>query len=188
MGRMSYSLGICIVFSLGLLFSQNSNAADFTVKSSSITSGEVISTAQVYNGFGCTGKNISPDLEWSNPPPNTKSFAVTVFDPDAPTGSGWWHWVVFNIPPSVKNLPADAGEIKAKLMPKGATQSKTDFGTFGYGGPCPPKGDKPHHYYFRVYALKATLPLTSSTPAAQVGYYINQNKLAEAELIGVYSR
>jgi len=163
-------------------------ADDFMLKSSAITSGKSISNEQVFNGFGCTGSNISPDLFWSHAPPNTKAYAVTVFDPDAPTGSGWWHWVVFNIPSAEKGLPLNAGDPKAGLMPKGAIQSKTDFGTTAYGGPCPPIGDKLHHYHFRVYALKNTVPLTADTPAAQVAYYINLNKLAEAELVATFGR
>jgi Raf kinase inhibitor-like YbhB/YbcL family protein len=178
------------VFTIGAfcMLTCNLHAADFALKSSVVKPGEALGSAQVFNGFGCSGKNISPDLEWSNPPPETKSYAITMYDPDAPTGSGWWHWVVFNIPPHVNKLPSNAGIPSSKLLPKNVIQSKTDFGKEGYGGPCPPEGDKPHRYYIRIYALKDRLPLNASTPAAQVGYYINKNKLAEAEIMGTYQR
>jgi Raf kinase inhibitor-like YbhB/YbcL family protein len=160
---------------------------EFTLSSPSIKKGASLSMEQVFNSFGCTGKNISPQLEWTDPPAGTQSFAITMYDPDAPTGSGWWHWVVFNIPSNIRKLEAGAGQLNSKHMPKGAIQSRTDFGKPGYGGPCPPPGPE-HHYYFRVYALKDKLNLKADTPAAQVGYYIGQNKLAEAELMGIFKR
>jgi len=144
-----------------------------TLKSSALQPNGLISSQQVFNGFGCKGKNISPDLEWNNPPAGTQSFAITVYDPDAPTGSGWWLWIVFNIPSEVRKLELGAGKLKSSLLPKQAIQSQTDFGQPGYGGPCPPEGDQPHHYHFRIYALKENLPLKANTPAAQVGFYIS---------------
>jgi Raf kinase inhibitor-like YbhB/YbcL family protein len=181
----------CHAISVGILaltFCSPLSAGEFSLKSSTLKSGAPIPFDQVFNGFGCSGKNISPDLEWSNPPSGTKSFAVTVYDPDAPTGSGWWHWIIFNIPSQVRKLDLNSGQSKSKTLPKGAIQSKTDFGKAGYGGPCPPAGDKPHRYFFRVYALKDILPLTPETPGAQVGYYINQNKLGVAELMVTYQK
>src|SRR5262245_41892497 len=86
-------------------------------------------------------------------PITKESFAVTLYDPDAPTGSGWWHWVVYNIPGSTTSLPAGAGDPSSGLLPAGAAQGNTDFGTPGYGGPCPPQGDKPHRYIVTVFAL-----------------------------------
>src|SRR6266571_4858543 len=106
--------------------------------------GATIAEAQVFKGFGCEGKNVSPSLAWRNAPAGTKSFAITVYDPDAPTGSGWWHWIVFDIPADVTSLPAGVGNPASGQTPKGAVQSKNDFGKPGYGGPCPPQGDKPH--------------------------------------------
>src|SRR5579884_4213352 len=128
-------------------------AAEFHLTSPTIKDKGTIGNEQVFNGFGCKGGNVSPELHWEHAPKDTKSFAVTVYDPDAPTGSGWWHWVIFNIPPGTTSLPKDAGDVKKKLMPKGAIQSRTDFGADGYGGPCPPKGDKPHHYQITVFAV-----------------------------------
>ena len=94
---------------------------------------------QVYNGFGCTGKNLSPQLSWDKAPSGTKSFAITAYDPDAPTGSGWWHWIAFNIPASVNSLDSGAS---GNSMPAGTVESRTDYGSTGFGGACPPVGDK----------------------------------------------
>src|SRR6185437_6064799 len=118
----------------------------------------------------------------------TKSFALLVHDPDAPTRSGWWHWVVYNIPADVTSLPAGAGDPKSNLMPATAVQGRTDFGTSGYGGPCPPPG-KPHHYYFRLYALKvAKLDVPADATAAFIGFNVNANSLGKAQLLGLYGR
>jgi Raf kinase inhibitor-like YbhB/YbcL family protein len=163
-------------------------AARLTLTSPQISQGKTISTEQVFNGFGCSGKNISPALSWSGAPAGTKSFALMVHDPDAPTGSGFWHWVVYDIPADTKSLPANAGDASKKLMPAGAVQARTDFGTPGYGGPCPPPG-KPHHYHFRLYALKVSkLAVPADASAALIGFNVNANKLAEADLVGLYGR
>ena len=132
-------------------------AADspFKLLSSVIVPNSSLGADQIYGGFGCTGRNISPPLIWSGAPEGTQSFALTMYDPDAPTGSGWWHWVVYDIPASVTVLDAGAGNSDGKL-PLGAVQGRTDYGTAGYGGPCPPKGDKPHRYILTVYALKTS--------------------------------
>lgn len=158
------------------------NAEEFTLASKTFASGARMQPAQLYSGFGCSGDNISPELHWRGAPPGTRSFALTVHDPDAPTGSGWWHWIVFNIPADMNSLPEGAGDPKSGLIPE-AIQSRTDFGSPGYGGACPPEGHGDHRYQFRIYALKVEqLPLDENSPAAMVGYYINANKLAEAKL------
>jgi Raf kinase inhibitor-like YbhB/YbcL family protein len=142
----------------------------------------------VFKGFGCEGGNVSPALAWKNAPAGTKSFAVTVYDPDAPTGSGWWHWVVFNIPADVTSLPLGAGNPAGGQTPKNAVQS-TDFGKPGYGGPCPPKGDKPHRYIFTVYALKADkIDADENASGALVGFMLNANKLGKASFTATYGR
>lgn len=147
-----------------------------------------VAANHIFNGFGCTGANVSPELSWANAPAGTKSFAITMYDPDAPTGSGWWHWVMVNIPANTTNLKGGAGSKGGKL-PHGALQTRTDFGTTGYGGPCPPPGHGDHHYKITVYALKvAKLPVKADTPAAQVGYNIIANELARSTVEANYSR
>src|SRR2546423_4500496 len=146
-----------------------------------------ITAATVFNGMGCTGQNTSPALNWSNPPAGTKSFAITAYDPDAPTGSGWWHWVMYNIPATATGLSAGAGN--GRDAPRGSQEGNTDFGTKGYGGPCPPAGDKPHHYHFTVFALKVDkLDVPGNATAAMIGYNLNANKLATARVTGLYAR
>jgi len=138
-------------------------------------------------GFGCSGGNKSPELSWSGAPDGTRSFALTVYDPDAPTGSGFWHWVVVNIPPTVTELPMDAGNPRANLLPAGATQVRTDFGMPGYGGPCPPMGDHAHRYFFTVFAVSQDhLQVDSTTTAAVVGFMLHFNTLDKADLMGLY--
>ncbi|MEW8563185.1 MAG: YbhB/YbcL family Raf kinase inhibitor-like protein [Candidatus Thiodiazotropha sp.] len=165
------------------------SAGGFSLTSPQLQAGGHIVNEQVFNSFGCQGDNISPSLHWTNPPAGTKSFAVTVYDPDAPTGSGWWHWVVFNIPSDVRSLPKGAGGSRSGAMPADSVQSRTDFGKPGYGGPCPPAGDKAHRYQFTVYALKTDkLPLDESAPAAMVGFYLHQNLLEKVVLEADYGR
>lgn len=140
-------------------------------------------------GFGCGGGNTSPQMKWEGAPAGTKSFALTCFDPDAPTGSGFWHWVVVNIPPGVAELPLGAGNPASGKLPAGALQVRTDFGKPGYGGPCPPEGDHPHRYVFTIHAVSMDqLPVTADTAAAVVGFYLNFNTLAKGSLMGLYKR
>jgi len=166
-------------------------AQSMTLTSPDIKEGGTIANEQVLNGFGCKGDSISPALSWSGAPSATKSFAISMFDPDAPTGSGFWHWVVFNIPPGTTSLPKGAGNVKKKLMPKSAVQSRTDLSTDGYGGPCPPAGDPPHHYQITVFAVDvAKLPFAKNdnASAALVGFDLHFHTLAKATLTGVYGR
>lgn len=161
----------------------------FNMSSPDFKAGHTLAPAQVLKGFGCAGGNISPALSWQGAPTGTQSFAITAYDPDAPTGSGWWHWVIFNIPASTTNLSANAGNLNSKLAPAGSIQSRTDFGGPGYGGPCPPVGDSAHRYQFTVYALNVErLPLDANASGALVGFYLNQHALGRATLEGRYSR
>lgn len=161
-------------------------AGGFEVHSETLKSGH-FDNAQVFNGFGCSGGNVSPQIKWSGAPAGTKSFAVTIYDPDAPTGSGWWHWVVVNLPASTSELPLGAGSEPGKL-PAGTVQVKTDFGKPGYGGPCPPLGQK-HRYRITVHALKVEkLDIGADAPAAQAGFMINANSLGKATLTATYGR
>jgi Raf kinase inhibitor-like YbhB/YbcL family protein len=114
---------------------------------------------------------------------------VTVYDPDAPTGSGWWHWVLYNVPATVTALPPGAGDPRSALAPAGSVQGTTDFGTAGYGGPCPPVGDGPHRYVFTVHALKVErLELPETATAAFVGFSVHANRLASASFTARYGR
>ena len=163
-------------------------APKLTLTSPDLKPGARLTAKQVFNGFGCSGQNVSPALAWSNAPAGTKSFAVTMYDPDAPTGSGWWHWVVYNIPATAKGLPEGAGDPAKRLAPAGSVQGNTDFGAPGYGGPCPPPG-KPHRYILTVYALKTEkIDVPANATAAMVGFNLNGNLLAKATLTGMYGR
>jgi len=161
----------------------------FKVTSADFKNGGTLPMAQVFNSFGCSGGNQSPALQWSGAPAGTKSFAVTIYDPDAPTGSGWWHWIVFNIPATVTSLSVNAGAANSPALPPAAIEGRSDFGVSHYGGPCPPVGDRPHHYQVTVYALKLDkLPLDSGASGAMVGYYLHFNTIAKARLVGRYGR
>jgi hypothetical protein len=172
-----------------MLASLGAHAADFTLASPTIAPGTRLGSAQVFNGFGCTGQNISPALKWSGAPAGTKSYAVTVYDPDAPTGSGWWHWVVYNLPANVTELPEGAGAAGNANLPAGAAQGRTDFGTTAFGGACPPVGDAPHRYVFTVHALKVEkLELPADATAALIGYMLHANGLGKASFTALYGR
>lgn len=162
-------------------------AQTFTLKSNEI--GGQSTKKQEFNGFGCSGENVSPQLSWANAPEGTKSYAITMYDPDAPTGSGFWHWVVFDIPSNINELVSKAGNVSLNLAPKGAIQSKTDYGTNGYGGPCPPVGHGFHQYIFTIHALKVDkLGLDANTNPAIVGFYLWQNTLAKSSIVMYYNR
>lgn len=161
-----------------------------TLTSADFEDGDYLDAAHVLAeeyGFGCAGGNRSPHLAWTGAPEGTQSFAVTCYDPDAPTGSGFWHWVVVNIPADAAELAAGAGG--GSGLPDGALQTNTDFGRPGYGGPCPPEGDHPHRYLFTVHAVGVELlPVEASTTAAVVGFMLNFNTLEKAALMGLYKR
>lgn len=158
-------------------------ASDFSVSSPTFNSSTPLPQTHVLNGFGCSGENRSPALSWHNAPNGTKSYAITMYDPDAPTGSGWWHWVVFDIPAWADGVSENAGSTTAQHLPNGAIQGRTDFGSQGYGGPCPPQGTGPHKYVLTVYALKVEkLPVPPDASAAMVGFMINANRLGSAAI------
>ena len=170
---------------LGCVLAQPAAAADFRLTSPDMTEGKPMAERHVFNGFGCSGGNVSPALAWRDAPAGTKSFALNVYDPDAPTGSGWWHWVVFNLPATASGLPAGAAQAG---LPSGAVQSRTDFGAPGYGGPCPPPG-APHRYVFTLHALNVdSLPLTPDSSAAMVGFMVNAHSLGKTSLTVPYGR
>ena len=187
MTRLAIRIAVLV---LSLLGAGAADAQGMSLTSADLKEGATISNEQVLKGFGCNGGNLSPELGWSGAPPGTRSFAVSIFDPDAPTGSGWWHWMVFNIPPGTTSLPKGAGDVKKKLLPKGAIQGRNDFGTDGYGGPCPPAGDKPHHYQITVFAVDVDkLPDAKDNAAsALVSSALRSHSLAKATLTGLYGR
>jgi Raf kinase inhibitor-like YbhB/YbcL family protein len=164
----------------------------FTITSNSFKDGDYLASDHILStnfGFGCAGGNRSPHLVWSGATTGTKSFAITCYDPDAPTGSGFWHWLVVNIPADITELALDAGNPDAPKLPVGALQTRTDYGKPGYGGPCPPEGDHPHRYWFTVFAVGVeTLPVTADTSAAVVGFNLHFNTLGKAAILGLFKR
>jgi Raf kinase inhibitor-like YbhB/YbcL family protein len=164
-------------------------AAEFTVTGPGLAEGAPVPKSMVLSGLGCTGGNLSPELHWSGAPEGTQSFAVTLYDPDAPTGSGFWHWVAFDIPASVDGLKAGAGDPKEKAAPAGMKMGKNDFGVAAYGGPCPPAGGGMHRYQIVVHALRvAKLPEGAGTTAAMTGFMINGVQIGQAQLTLKYGR
>ena len=164
-------------------------AADFKLSSPEIKANSTMAKRFEFNGFGCSGENKSPALKWSGAPEGTRSFAVTMYDPDAPTGSGWWHWMVINIPADTTELASGAGAVNSTTLPKGAVQNRIDYGVAAWGGTCPPQGDKPHRYIFTVYALKTDkLDVPADATAALTGYMIHGNALGKASFTAKYGR
>jgi hypothetical protein len=177
-------------------------APAFTLSSPDLP-GNAFPNKFILNGFGCAGSNTSPALAWSNVPAGTKSLALQVHDPDAPTGSGFWHWAVYDIPPATSGLAQGAGNAQSSL-PAGAYGGNTDFvdtgatgGNGNYGGPCPPQGDRPHRYVFTLYALAVdkvavagSIPKTGT--AALYSFVINKGVgpalLGKASFTATYGR
>jgi Raf kinase inhibitor-like YbhB/YbcL family protein len=178
-----------LLISVLLMISSISHASEFSVSSPSISPNSTLSLMHVFNGFGCQGKNLSPELNWTNAPKDTQSFALTVYDPDAPTGSGWWHWLVYNLPANVTHLAAGAGTSAGNLLPSAAKQGRNDFGSYDFGGACPPVGNPAHRYILTLYALNtATLKIPADASAAMIGFMIQSHQLAKTQLTAKYSR
>jgi Raf kinase inhibitor-like YbhB/YbcL family protein len=177
---------LLIFITSAVLSAAPGQAPTFRFWSDDLRSG-TFSLEQVYDAFGCTGSNQSPHLAWTGAPQGTRSFVITVYDPDAPTGSGFWHWVVANVPVSTTMIAASAS--RTPRMPNGALETRTDFGPPGYGGPCPPAGDQPHRYIFTIHALSVEkLNVTADTSAALVGFLTNANRIASASFTVRYGR
>lgn len=165
-------------------FSGLSYADDFKLKSTDIAYGEIMGKKHEYQGFGCSGENKSPQLSWSGAPQGTKAYAIMAYDPDAPSGSGWWHWQVVNIPAEVTFIPSGNG----KLQYKGAINRVNDFGQHGFGGACPPEGHGMHRYQFTIYALSKKLDLPADASGALTGYMVKAHALASSTIEALYKR
>lgn len=163
---------------------ETTTAQTFTLKSRDL--GGQFTRRHFGQGPGCTGENISPELHWENAPQDAKAFAVTMHDMDAATGSGLWHWVVYNIPSTVTSLAGDAGSLFKNNLPDGAVGGLTDVGVKGYFGPCPPAGEL-HRYLITVHALREFIPVNETASAALTSFILNMNTLAKASLV-VYAR
>lgn len=165
----------------------SARSAALTLRSPDIASGATIGSKYIYDHSGCNGGNLSPAFAWSHVPAGTRSFALLVLDPDAPMG-GFWHWAVFDIPARVRSLPAGAGDPAKSLLPRGALQTRNDYGFLGYGGPCPPSGSL-HHYHFILYALRvAKLGLGAGAAPEQVSSRVSAEALGEAQIVATYSQ
>lgn len=180
--RNSVALG-CLV---AVAIAGEAIAQEFTLTSTTVSEGGILSDSHVFEGFGCEGENQSPQLSWTGAPEGTKSFAVTLYDPDAPTGSGWWHWNVVNIPASMTSIAQNAS-ISGNL-PGGAIEIRNDYGVAGFGGACPPPGEV-HRYIFTVFALGTErLELPENPSNALVGFMTRANMLDSASITAVYHR
>lgn len=171
-----------------VLLSGAALADSLSLTSTDIAHGEFMKKAQEFQGFGCSGGNLSPKLSWSGAPKETKAYAIIAYDPDAPTGSGWWHWQIVNIPKAVTTLPSGAGDSSKKLTPKGSIQISNDYGIAGFGGACPPKDHGAHRYQFTVHALSKKLELPENPSSALVGYMINAHSLDSSTIEALYKR
>jgi Raf kinase inhibitor-like YbhB/YbcL family protein len=171
-----------VIIVMALLLAGSARAQTFTLKSADL--GGQFTNEFMAGNFGCSGGNLSPELSWTNAPADTKSFAITMYDADAPTGSGFWHWVIVNIPANIAELKPGAGNISSNLAPAGSLQSINDTGAPGYQGPCPGEGEAAHHYLITVYALKvAQLGTTTNSTAALTGFLLGKQVLAKASLM-----
>jgi len=160
----------------------------FDVMSNDIIDGGTLADSQVADSMGYHGENLSPHLSWSGFPASTKSFAVTIHDPDAPTGSGFWHWVVFDIPATTTELPTGAGDSSGRLLPAGAVQVRNDVGIMAYVGAAPPPGDDPHRYVTTVHAVDvAHLEVGADQAPAIVGFNLRFHAIARAQIVPVFS-
>jgi len=187
---MRILFGLTAAAALLLAVRHSSAGASLSVTSGAYVNGGRMPLALSYNANGCTGDNVSPDLRWSGAPAGTKSFALTLWDPDAPHPGGWWHWVAFDIPARAHGLPSGAGDPKKSLAPPGTIEGTNDFPLTGYDGPCPPPGDRPHHYVLTLYALDVprVAGARRGTTGPQLQRLVRGHVLARAVLVGRFGR
>lgn len=165
-----------------LLLSNTALAGSLTLTSTDIANGKFMNKAQEFQGFGCNGGNQSPQLSWTGVPEGTKAFAIFAYDPDAPTGSGWWHWQLVNIPREVTSLPAGSA------APASSQAMNNDYGAKGFGGACPPPKHGVHRYQFTVYALSQKLDLPENASGALTGYMVKAHSLGSSSIEALYKR
>lgn len=165
-----------------LAAANTATAGSFTLASTDIAHGKFMGKKQEFQGFGCAGGNQSPQLSWSGAPAGTVAYAILAHDADAPTGSGWWHWQLVNIPKEVTSLPAGA------VAPAGSQSMNNDYGVNGFGGACPPQKHGVHHYRFTVHALAKKLELPENASGALTGYMVNANSLGSSTIEALYKR
>lgn len=162
---------------------------EFELTSESITHHQPLGPAQASGMMGAGGRDESPQLSWSGFPEGTKSFAVTVYDPDAPTASGFWHWAVADLPVTATSLPAGAGTEGSALLPEGAVQLRNDGGFAGFVGAAPPEGHGPHHYHVVVHAVDVeSLGVPAEATPAYLGFNLFSHTLGRARLIGTFEQ
>ena len=189
-GTLVLAAILCMLLLVPLTLPRAGESAPARLKvwSGTFKGGGTLPLSTVFNEGGCTGGDRSPDIAWSDAPAGTVSFAVILHDSDAPTRTGWYHWVVFDIPPTVHELKPGAGTPGSPDLPAGAVQGFTDFGFSHYGGPCPPVGDRPHHYNFTVYALSSKINGGPKTTGAALRFMMRTVTLATGKLTGFYGR
>jgi Raf kinase inhibitor-like YbhB/YbcL family protein len=170
------------------LFTATSYAGNFKLTSTDISHNEFMSKTHEFTGFGCSGDNLSPELTWTGAPKGTVAYAVFAYDPDAPTGSGWWHWQIVNIPNGITTLKTGAGDLTKNLTPKKSLNIENDYGAKGFGGACPPKGHGVHRYEFTVFALSKRLELPTNASSALTGYMVKANSIESATITALYKR
>ncbi len=165
--------------------------SEFTLTSPDLPPGKPVADILVGHDYGCKGPGLSPELIWKNAPTGTKSYAITMFDNFTPPASGWWHWLVYNLPATTHSVPRNAGTLDGKNLPAGAKQGLADgeVPEHRYFGPCPDIGDKPHHYVITVYALSVDhLEIPATSTGAQIDYVISSKVLAKASIDSTYAR
>lgn len=185
------SVATACLFALGSVNAAQVPSATFELTSPDLPAGKPIADMFTADAFGCHGPNSSPALKWSHAPPGTKSFAITMFDPYKPPVSGWWHWVVYDLPAATTGLPRSAGSVGSSGLPAGAKQARPDGDSPEphYYGPCPDEGDPPHPYTITVYALSVEhLDVASTSTPANIDYVISSKVLAKSTIVRLFSR